>query len=471
MELSELRSPATTSCLLPTTMSHHTTTEYIGLLTDDGFNDGASDGGGSYHSLTHTEMGEHQGSRGGFAEPLRKPRRRRKKKNCFLFDLKLMSFLLVGTMTLVYTVAEIGIAVWLNSLSLLSDGFHNLSDVISLVIAFWAVQVSKRVNSDSMSYGWARSEILGGLTNGVFLISLSLYIVLEAIPRYYKPEHLDARWAFIGIAAGGVLVNTLGTVIFAVAGNSHAHSHGGGGHGHSHGGSKKKKHGHSHGSGHGHSHGGDHGDEEEGHGHSHGGHGHSHGKSKGGNFITRWYKNMDLNVGAVFIHYLGDMISSLIVLAEGLVLHFIPDANAKWTDYVDPSASLLIVALILFTTYPIVKRASFILMQGTPSDVELDAIRNDLSSVGGVLSVHDLHVWRLIESINVCSVHVAIEEGVDFSVVIEQLRAILHEHDIHSSTIQPEFHPAHARLRTTCESNCVKECDEDWCCKDEDEEK
>ena len=139
-----------------------------------------------------------------------------------------------------------------------------------------------------MSYGWARTELLGGLTNGVFLVSLSLYIVLEAIPEFIEPPAIteqDGLW-YIGIAAGGLLVNTIGTVVFAITGQSHGHSHA---HGHSHG---EDSHGHSHGGeahddhdeehGHGHGHGESH-DEEHGHGHGHGekkkkhGHGHSHG--------------------------------------------------------------------------------------------------------------------------------------------------------------------------------------------------
>lgn len=98
--------------------------------------------------------------------------------------------------------------------------FHNLSDVVSLYIAFWcaslfwrdlplafkfivfmifvplltcrAVQASKRESSDQMSYGWVRSEILGGLTNGCFLLSLCLYVALESIPRFIEPPGILA---------------------------------------------------------------------------------------------------------------------------------------------------------------------------------------------------------------------------------------------------------------------------------------
>jgi zinc transporter 1 len=67
------------------------------------------------------------------------------------------------------------------------DGFHNLSDVVAIGIAYWALTTADKKASDSMSYGWRRSEIVGALVNGMFLLSLCLYVVLECIPRFIKP--------------------------------------------------------------------------------------------------------------------------------------------------------------------------------------------------------------------------------------------------------------------------------------------
>jgi hypothetical protein len=62
-------------------------------------------------------------------------------------------------LTLVYCVGELGVAVWTESLALLSDGFHNLSDVVAIFIAYWALSASNRKANDAMSYGWRRSEV------------------------------------------------------------------------------------------------------------------------------------------------------------------------------------------------------------------------------------------------------------------------------------------------------------------------
>lgn len=58
-----------------------------------------------------------------------------------------------------------------------------------------------------------------------------------------------------------------------------------------------------------------------------------------------------MNVHAVFLHYLGDAISSLMVLIAGLLIHFFD--GQKWTDYIDPVSSIIIVGLILYTTLPL----------------------------------------------------------------------------------------------------------------------
>jgi len=194
--------------------------------------------------------------------------------------------------------------------------------------------------------------------------------------------------------------------------------------------------------------------EKSGHGHDHA-HGHKEKKEKA--------PRRDMNVHAVFLHYLGDAISSLLVLGAGLFLHFFK--GNSWTVYIDPIASLVIVALIVFTTIPLVRRCSTILLQSTPSEVSVDDIRNQLRKVEGLISIHDLHVWQLVDGMIISSIHISVEEGVDFTSLVQEVKRIFHEAGIHSSTIQPEFVPRNFQDTNVCEQNCVQECDEDWCCK------
>jgi len=375
--------------------------------------------------------------------PLSSVRRFEKENVC---STKQIAFVFVGLITFLYVLAELSVAVWIHSLVLLSDGFHNLSDVISLYIAYWAAKATNREQSDEMSYGWSRTEIVGGLTNGCFLLSLCLYVVLEAIPKFIQPVAIEGGIYFIIIAATGLAINTVGTIVFKITGNSHGHSH-------------SHSHSHKHGSSNSQNGGGqiqfNDGKKEKKHSHGHD-HDIMHEKKK------KYEKKKDLNVHAVFLHYLGDAFSSLLVLGAGVMLHFFDGA---WKNYIDPVSSLLIVSLMLFTTVPLVKRCSMILLQSTPDHIPMSEIRNRLSNIEGIINMHDFHVWQLIDGMVISSVHVAITEGADFSKIVEEIRKVFHEYGIHSTSIQPEFLPPTYKDKSFCNQNCVSDCREDWCCK------
>eukprot|EP01091_Cochliopodium_minus_P021527 TRINITY_DN98_c0_g1_i10.p1 TRINITY_DN98_c0_g1~~TRINITY_DN98_c0_g1_i10.p1 ORF type:complete len:268 (+),score=86.46 TRINITY_DN98_c0_g1_i10:1976-2779(+) len=216
----------------------------------------------------------------------------------------------------------------------------------------------------------------------------------------------------------------------------HSHSEKEKDHGHNH--SDKKKHSHS--------------EKEKDHGHSHGGHG---GEEK-----------EDLNMRAIFLHYFGDMISSMFVLAQGVLLHFFPDTKYNWAKYIDPSTSLIIVFIILLTTIPLVKNVIRILVQSIPSHIDVEYMKQRINKIEGVLSLHDLHVWQLVDGVVISSVHINVIEDSDFKKISKKIKKIFHEEGIHSTSIQPEFvRKDEMRNFQYCEEMCVEDCSEDWCCK------
>lgn len=120
---------------------------------------------------------------------------------------------------------------------------------------------------------------------------------------------------------------------------------------------------------------------------------------------------------------------------------------------------------------PLVKSASKILMQGVPEHVSLEAVRESIKGVDGVVSVHDLHVWQLSETTTVASVHVLILPDKDYMEVANSIRQELHSHGIHSVTIQPEFYDGSENISDsdddehTCLIRCPPEqCAADTCC-------
>lgn len=137
------------------------------------------------------------------------------------------------SLTFSFFVVEVVVSRITASLSMLSDSFHMLSDVIALVVALVAVRFAEKTRSTNKNtFGWIRAEVMGALVNAVFLTALCFTIVLEAIERFTEPHEIESPLVVVGVGAAGLLVNLLGLCLF--------HGHAGGGHGHSHG-------GHSHG--------------------------------------------------------------------------------------------------------------------------------------------------------------------------------------------------------------------------------
>jgi zinc transporter 1 len=96
-------------------------------------------------------------------------------------------------MVLLYFFVEMFVGFMYNSLALVADACHMLSDGLCLVIALIAIQVSKRSSHETVlktlnTFGWVRAEVLGALVNGVFLLALCVIIILEAVQKFIEPE-------------------------------------------------------------------------------------------------------------------------------------------------------------------------------------------------------------------------------------------------------------------------------------------
>jgi len=218
----------------------------------------------------------------------------------------------------------------------------------------------------------------------------------------------------------------------------------------------------------------DHGHDHKEHGHDHKEHDHDHKDKKDkkkkhdhdyhDSHNKGCFSSFDLNTFAILIHYAGDALSSLFILAAGFILKY--EGTHQWTEYVDPVSSLLIVLLILITTLPLVKRCGTILLQSAPKDFDHKSLKKEISEVDGIVSTHDNHIWQLVDGMLISSIHVIVVEGTDFNKIAKKLKKILHRHGIHSSSTQPEFVPKEAyAVNEACVQNCVPECEEDWCCK------
>ena len=115
-----------------------------------------------------------------------------------------LAFLLVGAFTIVEALGG-----WLfNSLTLLADAGHMLLDAGALGLAWWALRLARRARDERLSYGYHRFQVLAAFINGLTLVALCAWIVIEAIARLSEPQQILALPA-LGVASVGLVVNLL----------------------------------------------------------------------------------------------------------------------------------------------------------------------------------------------------------------------------------------------------------------------
>jgi cobalt-zinc-cadmium efflux system protein len=114
--------------------------------------------------------------------------------------------LLVTLMNLTISIIQVIGGVLSNSLSLLSDSFHNLGDTASLFISYLAGRISTNKPDFRKTFGYRRLEILAALFNGIVLIAICLYLFFEAFTRFREPESVDTG-IMIPVAVAGFVIN------------------------------------------------------------------------------------------------------------------------------------------------------------------------------------------------------------------------------------------------------------------------
>lgn len=127
----------------------------------------------------------------------------------------------------------------------------------------------------------------------------------------------------------------------------------------------------------------------------------------------------------------------------GTLTHTAPSLLSIFSLYMH---SVLISAIIIHSAWPLVRSASFILMQGVPVGVDIEEIRTEIKAIPDVLSIHDLHIWQLTNIKMVASLHVLVSNQEAFERVSKAVKTIMHRAGVHSTTIQPEFPGMHPYL-------------------------
>jgi len=263
--------------------------------------------------------------------------------------------------TLAFMAVEVAGGILFNSLALLADAGHMLSDVASLGLSWVAFRIGRRAAGDRHTFGFRRSEILAALCNGLLLWAVVALILYEAIQRFYAPVPVKGG-GMLAVAGVGLAVNLAMAVLLF----------------------------------------------------------------KG--------KDANLNVRSAFLHVIADALGSVGVIVAAVAILF---AGLNWMD---PVVSVVISALILYSSWGLLKESTHILMEGVPHGIDIREIEDSMVQQKGVCCVHDLHVWSITSNRHSLSAHVVLaENGADRDDVLAQVNHVLHERfNIDHTTIQIE---------------------------------
>ena len=133
-------------------------------------------------------------------------------------DVRALAVVLV--LTALFALVELVGGLVANSLALLADAAHMLSDGASLALALGAIWLAQRPAPARLSFGYRRAEILAALANGVALVAVAIWIIVEAAGRLSSPTDVDGATT-LGIGLGGLVVNAVGaTILWRSSGQS-----------------------------------------------------------------------------------------------------------------------------------------------------------------------------------------------------------------------------------------------------------
>lgn len=278
------------------------------------------------------------------------------------------AFLLGIVLNAGFVVVEATYGLLSNSMALIADAGHNLSDVLGLVAAWLAVTLSRRPATARYSYGLRGSSILAALANAVLLLVAVGVIAWEAMWRLIEPAPV-ASGTVVAVAAVGIAVNGVTALMFARG------------------------------------------------------------------------RKADLNVRGAYLHMVADAAISAGVVVAGLLI------GITGRNWIDPATSLLVVAIILRSTWGLLREAVGMSLASVPAGIDPDEVERHLLALPGVSRIHDLHVWPVSTTETALTVHLVMPGGCPGDAFLETA----------ADGIVRDFGIAHATFQVETGAECAVE--------------
>ena len=277
------------------------------------------------------------------------------------------SLIVAVSINILLTVFQIVGGIISGSLALVADALHNLSDAASLGIAIFARKISRKPADQSKTFGYKRAEVVAALINLTILVIISLYLLYEAIWRFFDPVSISG-WVIV-IVAGVALVIDMITAL-----------------------------------------------------------------------ITLRLSKNNMNMKAAFLHNLSDALASLAVIVAGSLIILY-----QWF-WVDTLLTLFLSLFILYQGLAMLPKTIHLLMEGSPEDIDFDAIKKSLLSLEGVDDIHHVHVWSLDEETIALEAHVV--ANIETFDEMESIKNII------KKKLSDEFNIKHSTLEFEHEMMC-----------------
>jgi len=228
-------------------------------------------------------------------------------------------------------VVEVGAGIWSNSLTLLADAAHMITDAAAISLALFAMWIASRPESFSRTFGFHRAEVIAALLNALVMWLIAAGIFFEASGRFSEAPEIQGMPVLV--------VGALGLVINVVAA-----------------------------------------------------------------WLLKRTSGASLNVEGAFVHVLGDLLGSVgVIVAALLIIAF------EWR-LADPIIGIIIGILLLLSSGRLLWKVLHVLMQATPTHIDLDGLCQRLERVAGVTGVHDIHAWTVTTGYDVFSAHVTADD-------------------------------------------------------------
>ncbi|KAI6706934.1 hypothetical protein NL676_009896 [Syzygium grande] len=286
--------------------------------------------------------------------------------------------LIVVVLCVIFMSVEVVGGIEANSLAILTDAAHLLSDVASFAISLFSLWASGWEATPRQSYGFFRVEILGALVSIQIIWLLAGILVYEAIDRLIHDNTEVHGFLMFIIAAFGLLVNIAMALLLGSKGHADQH------HGHETDQTEPLLQTCSEAED----------DSEPG---------------------TKQKQRRNINIQGAYLHVLGDSIQSVGVMIGGAIIWIKPE----W-KIVDLICTLVFSVIVLGTTIRMLRNILEVLMENTPREIDATRLERGLCEMDEVIAVHELHIWAITVGKVLLACHVKIKRDANADMVLDK---------------------------------------------------